>query len=336
LNVFIPQAPNAPSLLSGDLEGFVDDEFNLAWDSEGLNTRIEIKDSSGHKVNSFSDKNVIWRPKLIGKYTARAWTVDKYGRTSPPSKPIGILVKAQPPKQEAQKKPEEPVRKPTSIVAALTSKIEAVALRIFNEKYKSSQLSINGFLWGMFSSEQTAAGEANPIASGIGFKGYIWKGNHGVEVLAKSGVLGVNDIGEEQSSLKDIEARYHYRFFTGFPFGISRELQVTFFGGYEAYRNAGGSFSSEYDLVKLGTSLQFPFSSHWMSGGEFVYGLGPGGNWKGEVSGNLSYFMNFNWSFGVGYRIHLFNAGTAEASPKGRIPYREGYTVGYSVINYHF
>jgi len=118
--------------------------------------------------------------------------------------------------------------------------------------------------------------------------------------------------------------------------GWSRELQISLFGGNEFYQNAGSSnFSRQYDLWKFGTSLEFPLSNRWTTGGEVVYGIGGDKSTKEEISGHFNYFINRNWSSGAGYRLHLFNAGSTASSP-GYLPYREGYTELYTSLFYYY
>jgi hypothetical protein len=145
----------------------------------------------------------------------------------------------------------------------------------------------------------------------------------------------VNDTGKQSASLKDLEVRYHYRFITNFPFHLARELQTTLFAGYETYKNTS-TITASYDLLKFGTSLEFPVSNKWGMGGEFGYGLGSDSSSKLEISGNVNYYFQSAWSLGVGYRVNLFTAGSTKATPTGVLPYREGYTEGFSTLNYHY
>ncbi len=348
ISVFVPEPPAAPRLASGKLNVPLGEPFNMKWASNGVRTRTEITDLSGKKIQELVGTQSQWRAPMAGKFKARAWTVNIYGQESPASKVISLNVNAlsMPPKETpttAQTKPTESPAKPiterkTAAVENTTSvKIEAPKSQFPNSKYNSTEISANGFVWTAFSSEQTYAGEGTPVASGLGIHGLYWKGNQGFEGSIKSGVAGLNDTGTGQSSLKDLEARYHYRFITGSPWGLSRELQFSIFTGVESYRNtSGASFASHYDLLKFGTSLEFPWSSKWTGGGEFVFGTASDSSQKKEVSGHIGYFVKPNWSLGGGYRMHLFDAGTIDSSPKGSLPYREGYGEGYSVLKYHF
>lgn len=203
-----------------------------------------------------------------------------------------------------------------------------------NEKYHDTKISVQGFVWTMQSSQQFQQSTTNPVSSGLGLNYLSWWDHQGVEATLKTGLVAMNSAGS--SALKDFEARYHYRFITGFPFHLLREFQTSFFLGYEVYRNSGGAFSSAYNLLKFGTTLEFPLASNWSTGGEFIYGLGSDSSNKKEISGHVSYFFTRAWSLGAGYRIHLFEAGSVAAAPTTTLPYREGYTEGYSILDYHF
>jgi hypothetical protein len=230
----------------------------------------------------------------------------------------------------------EAIREPAAVETESIIKADIAKPTPTNDKYNSSTIDLNGFLWTLYSSEQYHLGETAPVASGFGAHGYYWNNSHGFEGIAKTGAMGLNGAGGEQSSLKDFEARYHYRFFTKFPYDWTRELQVSIFGGYEVYRNAGGSFSGQYDLFKFGTSLDFPWATKWSGGGEFVLGSGAEKSLKLEISGRVAYFFARDWSFGLGYRLHLFEARSDASAATGGLPYREGYTEGFSNLIYHF
>jgi hypothetical protein len=166
-------------------------------------------------------------------------------------------------------------------------------------------------------------------------RGLHWWNHSGVEGLFNSQVLSLNQPGS-QTALKDLEARYHYRFFTPFPFGLARELQISLFAGLDINRNSGNDFSNSYDLMTFGTSLEFPVGNRWSTGGEIVYGQGTDGSNKYEITGHLHYYFQNPWSLGFGYKVQVFQAGSATEAPMGYLPYREGYTEGFTTLDYHF
>lgn len=256
----------------------------------------------------------------------------------PKQKPKPKVIIERPVKQAKAEEPKQARQVASTPESTSLIKIDKRDNVQMNDKYKSSQVAVQGFMWTMQSTDLLEQGGSTniPVASGLGVHSYLWRGNHGFEGNFKSGVLAMNTIGQEIVNVQALEARYHYRIFTGFPFGLSRELQTSLFAGYEVYRNTGIYVSREYDLVKFGTALEFPWYKRWSSGGEFVYGRSSDASVKYEVSGNLNYFLNTDWSFGVGYRIHLFDAGSLKSSPTQQLPYREGYTEGFSNLIYYF
>ena len=84
--------------------------------------------------------------------------------------------------------------------------------------------------------------------------------------------------------------------------------------------------------MKVGFSLAFPLFRHWDTGGEVLYGFNQLSDQKYEIAGYLDYFFKHNFSFGVGYRVHLFQTNSPDDAPLGPLPYREGYGEGYSVL----
>jgi hypothetical protein len=46
--------------------------------------------------------------------------------------------------------------------------------------------------------------------------------------------------------------------------------------------------------------------------------------------------LRSDWSVGVGYRVHLFEAGSASSAPSGGIPYREGFGEAFTVLRKHY
>lgn len=111
---------------------------------------------------------------------------------------------------------------------------------------------------------------------------------------------------------------------------------MSWLAGIELYRNQGnGPFSKGYDLLKTGLTFEFPLLSRWETGGELIYGYGFDSSTKYEISGHIHYFLLEEWTFGVGYRLHLFQAGSEATTPYG-LPYREGFGEGYSAVKWHY
>lgn len=337
-DIYYVEAPSIPILSSLNLRQMSKPEtVNLQWKSKDQEVYTEILDPDGKIVGKFSGKNIHWKPQKPGRYTARSYSKNIIGERSGYSKPEEFAFN-EPPKAIAQQKPKEEKKKKREPAQEnkVVQKLERRQEQYWNDPYRERRLSVQGLLWTLQSSQQDFYEQESPVATGLGLNYLDWWGSHGLEASFKTAVFGFNSAGSSQS-LKDLEMRYHYRILTGFPLGFARQLQTSVFFGYEMYRNTGGdNFSSQYDLMKFGTSLQFPLWHRWSTGGEFVYGSGFDGSTKYELSGHMTYYFDKKWSGGMGYRIHLLEAGSASSSPGGVLPYREGYTEGYSVLNYHF
>lgn len=338
-----PPMPEPPVLLQSRTTGFTNEKFFAIWQPSGK-TAIELTDASGALMKTRDGAKLVWQAEKAGHYQARAFTIDQYGRWSKPSpailfnvidKPVVIapLAKTEEPQPEPKKEREVAAEQPKPESVTVLKVDSLVQSR--NASYRGSKISLEGFSWAMMSTQTYFQKQQAPVATGAGLHSMNWFGVAGIEGRFKSAVFGVNETGK-QSKLRDAEARGHLRLLSKFPFGLFRELQVSAFAGYEMYRNSGAYVSNQYDLIKFGTSLQFPMGERWASGGEFVYGLGTDGSDKKEMSGHLDYYFNRQWALGLGYRLHLFEAGSAKTAPMGLLPYREGYTEGYSTLDYNF
>jgi hypothetical protein len=209
-------------------------------------------------------------------------------------------------------------------------------INYYNRHYSDSRVQVEVAGSSMYSNVQTDSQKTAPIAGTLGVRVYNWWNNHGFEGSLKTAVMALKQ-SEEKSEPTTAEARYHYRFKTGFPFNWARELQTSIFAGFEMYRNAAAKvYSRQYDLIKLGTAFDFPVKDRWDMGGELVYGAGLESSKKYEISGFFHYFLDPRWSLGAGYRLHLFQAGSSTASADGLLPYKEAYGEGYSVLRWNY
>lgn len=331
--IYQTHTPKAPTLarISGH-EIYVGDSVDLAWSSQEAIVVTEIVSEGKIVSQLLNSKTVRQNFSAPGEYFIRGYAKNEFGDQSKASEIEKIVVRDRPRLTREQPKQRKPAAENQTSMKLEQVKIE----KPLNENYKDRQLSMQGLLWTIQSSQQDFAGDQSPVATGLGLHLMMWQNSHGIEASFKSAILGLNDAGTVQS-LKDLEARYHYRVLMHLPFSFLRETQISLFSGVEFYRNSGGaSFSSEYDLVKFGTSLQFPLWSKWSTGGEFVYGHGFDSSTKSEISGHITYYLEPKWSLGAGYRIHLFEAGSKKSAAGGYLPFREGYTEGYSILNYHF
>ena len=319
---FVVQASTAKDFNSRDSHAFWSDEakFNLSFYHPGIYYYRFRTVSQNQELSDWSKTETF---QVLAPL--------------PPAREVKPLAKVRKAKEPEPKKvaEQEPERKPAETESTNRLRMD-LPITNANEVYKSSLFSIEGLLWTIQSTQQYYDGASAPIASGVGVRATHWWNNFGVDASGKTGLMGLNGTGREQTSLKDFEGVLLYRFYTPFPFSLSRELQISLFGGYEMYRNTADMFSNEYNLMKFGTSLEFPVASHWSTGGLFGYGYGLDASTMIEVSGHLIYYLNPKWSLGGGYRLYLFQAGSASAAGDGQLPYREGYTEGYSVLEYHY
>jgi hypothetical protein len=231
-----------------------------------------------------------------------------------------------------------PERKPASDAHASRYLNPDGDMSFRNLGFVSSKINLEGAVSTMISKEQLNLGKGNPIGLLAGIHWMRWQDDVGLEAHFKTKALDVATDSGVTSSPFQLEVRLHKRRSLAWsPFSDLGYSQVSIFGGYEYYRNSksGSPFSGKYELFKLGLSLEFPFSRNWDTGGEFGFGLGLDKSTKYEIGGHLNYYLQKDNSVGVGYRVHLFVAGSAEVSPFG-LPYREAFGEGYSVIRWHY
>jgi len=353
LNIFRPLAPEVPRLAKLSDAGHVDAPLGFVVEAAGQSTLLTVVDENGKTVFRSTEKNPFWIPKKAGHFKARVLAINIYGQKSPLSAPsllqvlpelakVPLAEEPQPDKLAATKvspQPESAKRAPASLEATTRETMpEALSSEVLNDKYKASFFSMDGFLWQLYSSLQVVRNQPAPISAGVGVNFLNWWNQWGAEGEVKTGLANPlsSDASSAGSNFEDLEVRAHYRINTGFPFGWARELQSSVFAGVEIYKNSANYFSDGYNLAKVGLSFHFPVWRHWSSGGEFVYGTNADGSTKQEISGFLHYYLQKNFSFGVGYRLHFYQAGSAASAPEGLLPYREGYTEAYSALGYHF
>jgi hypothetical protein len=337
--VYKPEAPIAPQLarLSGQ-KGYVGQPFQGQFKTAGVATEIQILNQKKQVVHKQRGLSFQWKAEQPGEYKIVARSYNEFGQKSALSKPVPLTVLKSPNLNLAKK-----IRRQKRVVAAVdeaeaTNKIDLDGLRplgTINDGYNKSQFSVHGLLWTLQSSEQVSAEAERAVAGGLGLRGLYWLNKKsGLEGLLKSQVF---DVGSKtKSSIQSLEGRYHYRYETPLPISFLPRMQISAFVGAEAYKNSSSLYNSQYEVFKFGTSLAFPLARNWATGGEFVYGQSSDSSSKSEISGFISRFFSREWSFGVGYRVTFFEAGSASSSPAGTLPYREGYTEGYSALYYHF
>lgn len=327
IEVFSPNAPKTPQLGLAKTKVFLYEEAVLSWEVPS-NYRVitEIRDDQNRLVKKIEGHDIAEKFKNPGHYFAISWSVDKYGQRSNLSNQISIEVFQDPSKVTGTDR---------NVAGSdlIETNIFSNGGNFLNDGYKLPKFSMNAFVWNLISSEQLANNTSTPSVTGIGVKVMHWIKNQGFSAFLKSGIAST---GGSQSQLKSLEGLYHYRFIMSSD-RFFRELQVSLVAGFETYRNVSDLvFSSKYDLIKVGVNSSFPWRDKWVGTGAFVVGYGLDGSTKYEVSGEVDYYLNKAWSLGFGYKIHLFEAGSVSSSGNGLLPYREGYTEGYSLLNYDY
>lgn len=345
ITVLQPEAPSMPRLSDNILRGYVDEPVATQWQApkDSASFLLEVRDPTGKVVhkNQLHRPNFQFKSSKPGAFTYSVTSINKWGQRSKQAATGGITIM----KRVAVQPPPPPERKP----AQATSVTKADPLLNYrNTQYASSTFDFEGGGMAMYSSLQVGldvAAERDlsiPLAGMIHLRARRWYGNNGIDGTIGTKAVNLNQEGEATSP-SQLEVRYLHQWKIGFnPFFSFDEMRFTTILGVENYMNPGNTnFSPGYNLAKVGFGLAFPAFTSWDTGGEIVYGLSPGADQKYEVSGFIHYFLKRNWSLGAGYRVHLFISGSEASAPEppagvDRLPYREGYGEGYSVLRYHY
>ncbi len=349
ITVTKPELPLAPRLALDSLHVKFGGNVHMAWSGapNAQGYEIEISSQSGDFISRIQtqDRKLEWRAKAAGSYRAKFVTRDRWHRRSNNISTVEIIVDPKPhPKVIAKQeipKPMQKTRKPASATPSQNLSTNLVQLRrestpYLNLRYSNSRLELEGAGFTMLSSQQVGSSASKPtgIEMALRYLAWIANGKNGFEADLKSKVSSNGG-----SSPMSLEARYHRRWFLPWNFFSSfKQSQVSLIGGFEHYRNPGGGyFSPKYDLMKAGFSLNFPFLSSMDTGGEVLYGLGFDQSHKYEIAGHLNYYIKPTWSLGVGYRVHLFEAGGTNSAPPGYgVPFREAYGEAFSVLSWRY
>ncbi len=340
--VFKPLLPESPSLSQNILKGLEGDDIQVSWQNapRARSFQIQLLDTDNKTVEKIETANNSFKftPKKPGKYKVHIKSSDIHGRSSENFSEAQVIVSKKP----TLVKPTLPVNpadeKRQVAAVPVTAPQERTGPPAYLEKSNlDSMVLFEGSGMSMFSQEQISQEKANPIAGLFGLRWQVWNGAHGFEGAAKTKVSNIESTAESDVSPLVLEARYRHRWDMAFnPFSKLKKSDFILIAGLESYKNAGQKlFSPGYDLFKLGFGLDFPILSQFKTGGEVLYGVGLDSSKKYEVNGNLIYSFNRAWSLGLGYRVHLFEAGSAAVSPL-RLPYKEGYGEGYSVLRWHY
>lgn len=223
----------------------------------------------------------------------------------------------------------ESIRKPTA-VASTSAKMEPEERT--NETYGSSRVDFETGTFTVFSPDEKSLGRANPYAYMVGIRSKHWFNDiSGFEGIARVKAAGMNETANGINPL-DLEARYHYRLRSSW---VGR-TNLSLLAGAEVYRNIGrGYFAQKYNLGKLGFALDFPIGNRWDAGGDVVFGMGADQTKKYEAVGRLNYYFRKRYSFGLGYRLYLLEAGSEKTAPLD-YPYKETWGEGFLLFRWHY
>lgn len=192
------------------------------------------------------------------------------------------------------------------------------------------QIAIEGGETALVSSEQLGASADLASVHMVGLRGGYYEASHSALLAYRTQFGASNSEGNSQSSSK-FEARYT-RWWTS-PW---QSVRLGWLGGYDRYRNSGSTrFSKGYEVAKTGLDVGVSFTDKWKGGGNFQLGGWTDSNRIYEVGGFLSYEFSRELAFGIGYRLGLFEAGSA-ASAAQALPYREAMGEAYSSLQFSF
>jgi len=333
--------PLPPVLAENGYKLYPEQSLDVEW-SKAENAQsyeVELRDANQNLIETQRLDKTTHEFKIskIGKYNVQVRSIDRFGRKSPSSQ---ALVSIEPhltaPPLIARKEAApvaSPVRK-TSSVSSLSTTEKIENPNNLNQNFASSSVELQGGGSTTTSSQSIASSAGSPPENAtIGLQVMHWLHHSGFEGLLETKVAGMTPASSEVSPVQ-AEARYRYRWTIPWNlFSNIQSTQISLIGGYEYYRNGTtGPFSPGYDMLKTGVGLNFPVAKRWDSGGEILVGRGFDSSSEYQLSGNLNYFMRSDWSIGVGYRVHLFEAGSNSSAPSGGIPYREGYGEAFSVL----
>lgn len=337
-----PLLPDSPVLSQKTLKGLEGDEIVLSWEDapRAVSYQIQLLDADNKMLaKQETNKNLFkFFAQKPGKYRVHVRSSDMHRRLSEVFSEAQIFVSKKPVIAKPVLADYRGDEKRGIAMVPVEAPQERTGPPVYLEKSNNqSMMLFEGSGMSMFSKEQISQGKTNPMAAMFGLRWQAWRGAHGFEGAAKTKVSTIDSTADNDVSPMIVEASYRHRWEMVFnPFSQLKKSDFILIAGLESYKNSGQKlFSSGYDLFKVGFGLDFPIFSRFKTGGEVLYGVGLDTSKKYELTGNLIYSFNQTWSLGLGYRVHLFEAGSVAVSPL-RLPYREGYGEGYSVLRWHY
>lgn len=333
--------PIVPSLAEKVYRIFPDQNLDVEWApvEHAQGYEIQLRDHTHQIIENQKLRQNLRQFKIskVGKYEIQLSSIDRFGRKSTGAF-AKVIVEPRLINPILSRRIAQPQVRKVSSVSEMSTTQKMDSLLNINQKYSSSTIEINGGGETAISSQDLSTGvTAYHESSSIGLKVTHWLVHSGFEGFFGTKIADLNSASSEVSSVQ-VEARYHYRW--SIPWNLFSNINATQFslvGGYEYYRNGKtDTFSPGYDILKAGFALTFPVLKRWDAGGEVLYGKAFDSSTQYEISGKANYYIRSDWTIGVGYRIHLFDAGSAASAPSSGIPYREGSGEAFSAISKHF
>lgn len=211
-----------------------------------------------------------------------------------------------------------------------TARMRTTPKKPDDDRYRPWSVTVEGGETAIVSSEQIAA-EGDPASTHVlGLRGTYADGRNTITGAYHSKFGGANAQGSAQSNSR-MEGRYTRWWQTGWTW-----LRLGLVGGLEKYSNtASTQFSKGYTAAKTGVNVDIGLADRWKTGGDILVGGWTDANMVYEIGGFVSYDFTRELAFGVGYRLSLFEAGTAASAPID-LPYREAMGEAYSSLKFSF
>lgn len=328
------------------------DNFEMSWEKTAASYNVKIFDNKNKIIHQQLTNNsyIKTSPLAKGTYTVEIIAIDKLGRQSLASKTYGYVLNKpmikktmvasnSKPTSEKEKTPEQQIIQQTE-KPLMNSKLELKLIDRLNDLYKSSKLQLESGLFTILSQDKMQTKKEAPQFLLLGIKATKWWNNNGLEALFKRKAASINTQADSASP-SVFEARHFYRMNLNFnPFSGPNVSTISTIAAVESYRNpSGDQYIQQYDLAKLGLDFNFPISRKWDAGGELLYGVGNNQDSKQEISGRLNYYLQRNWSVGLGYKVEFYETKKAHTFSSGN-SYKNGYHEakgeGFSVLRWHY
>ena len=337
---------------------------------------LRMRDSSGRKMmgwiiegsrqQDFKKSIIVWADadkiliplSKVGRYYFRVRSVDEQGEISTFSVAQHVDVEAAPkkvippkpiPLRLAKKTTEAPAenleksgatKPPRELANVETSskvsvKLERQPMAPPFRRAGPWSVSLLGGLSSVISGVQVGTGEGNPSVDILGFVGSYFDGAYEGHLDFRTRLGVITSSSAPDFTRLDLRVGRWWTVGTK-PLGIKTRVGVV--TGFENYSNKSGrgSHAPFYDVAKLGLGIGFDLTPRIQTGGAFLYGAWLNSDRLTEIDGYVAYDVDESLNLGFGYRVGLFEAGSAESSPNRQLPYREASGEAYSRLKISF